>query len=397
MYKHNVSTFVYKYDICIVGGAGHIGAPLAILFAHHGLKVLIYDLNQKAMDIIASGELPFLETGYEPFLKSALEQKNLFFTTKADEVAISKNVILTIGTPIDEFHNPKIYEIIKCLDSLPLHNEHTLILRSTVFPGVTEYVSKYLKNKGLEPLLAFCPERIVQGEAIRELQKLPQIVSGTSVQATHEAAKLFSMIAPQIVHLQTMEAEFAKLFANTYRYIQFAATNQFYEMATSAGLDYNKILDGAKQDYSRLRDLPGPGFAGGPCLFKDTLQLCAYSEGKFNLGQAAIQANEGLPAFLVNQLEKKHNLENKTVGLLGMAFKPNSDDARTSLSYKLKKILMFRAKAVLTTDPLISDPNLLPLNQVIHESDILIVCVPHSEYEKLHFPKNKEVINIWHK
>lgn len=384
------------YDICVIGGAGHIGAPLAILFASKGLKVLIYDLNQKAMDLIASGELPFLEKGHEPFLKNALEQKNLFFTTDAADVKYSKNLILTIGTPIDEFHNPKIHEIIKCIDSLPIHNDHLLILRSTVFPGVTQHVERYLKSKNLSPLLAFCPERIVQGEAIEEMQKLPQIVSGTTESAVSKVTKLFSMITSKIVRLDVMEAEFAKLFANTYRYIQFAATNQFYEMATSAGLDYNKILDGAKQDYARLRDLPGPGFAGGPCLNKDTLQLCAYAEGRFALGQAAIQANEGLPAFIVNQLEKKYDLLNKTVGLLGMAFKADSDDNRTSLSYKLKKILMFKAKKVLTTDPLVKDPDLLKLDEVIDRSDILIICIPHSEYSNLNI-ENKNIINIWHK
>jgi len=385
-----------KYDVCIVGGAGHIGAPLAILFASKGLKVLIYDLNQRTMDIIASGKLPFLENGCEPFLKSALEQKNLFFTTKADEVALSKHVILTIGTPIDEFHNPKIHEIIKCLDTLPIHNNHTLILRSTVFPGVTNYVHKYLKSKNLEPLIAFCPERIVQGEAIKEMPKLPQIVSGITEEAVTAAANLFKIISPKIVKLKTMEAEFAKLFANTYRYIQFATTNQFYEMVTTAGLDYNKILEGAKQDYPRLHDLPSPGFAGGPCLYKDTLQLCAYSEGKFNLGHAAIQANEGLPAFIVNELEKKYDLKTKTVGLLGMAFKANSDDQRTSLSYKLKKILMFKAKKVLTTDPLVNDPDLLSLDYVLSKSDILIVCVPHDEYAFIKNIEGKEIVNIWH-
>jgi len=381
-----------EYDICVVGGSGHIGAPLAILFASKGLKVLIYDLNKTTMDIIASGKLPFLENGYEPYLETALKNNNLFFTSNSNDVKYAKNLIITIGTPIDEFHNPKINEIIKCLNDLPLHNNQLLILRSTLFPGTTEYVARYLKSKNLNLQIAFCPERVVQGEAIKEMQQLPQIISGINKQSAANATELFKLITSKIVHLDVMEAEFAKLFANTYRYIQFAATNQFYEMATSAGLNYNKILKGAKQDYSRLRDLPGPGFAGGPCLFKDTLQLCAYSDNNFPLGQSAIQANEGLPAFLVRRLESRFNLINYTVGLLGMSFKANSDDPRTSLSYKLKKILTFKSKQVLTTDPLVSDPDLLPLNEVIDKSDILIVCVPHDQYNNI---KNKTIINIW--
>lgn len=111
------------------------------------------------------------------------------------------------------------------------------------------------------------------------------------------------------------------------------------------------------------------------------------------MGHAAIDANEGLPAFIIKQLEQKHNLLDKTVGILGMAFKANSDDNRTSLSYKLKKILTFKAKEVLTTDPLVIDSNLLPLNEVINRSDILIVCVPHTEYENI--STNKEIVKIW--
>lgn len=388
-----------KYDICIVGGAGHIGSVLSILFAYKGLKVLIYDINKRSMDTISSGKLPFLEKGYETYLEKALMNNNLFFSDKPEDVQYAKNVIITIGTSVDEFQNPRMKDIIRCINELPIHNEQLLILRSTIYPGTTTYIDRYLKSKNLKPLLSFCPERLVQGNGIEEIQTLPQIVSGITKEAEEQASNLFKIIAPQIVIMSTKEAEFAKLFANTYRYIQFAAANQFYEMTTMAGLDYNKILDGAKQDYPRLRDLPSAGLAGGSCLYKDTVQLCAYAEGKFSLGEAAVKVNEGIPAFLVSQLEKKYDLTKKTIGLLGMSFKANSDDIRASLSYKLKNILTFKAKQVLTTDtlvPLTTDPTLLSLNEVIEKSDILIICVPHNEYKYLYKLQNKEVVNIWH-
>lgn len=385
-----------KYDVCVVGGAGHIGAILSILFAYKGLKVCILDINQNAMDKIASGKLPFLEINYENYLKKALDDDNLFFTTDKNEVKNAKNVIITIGTSVDEFQNPRINDILRCIDELPILNHQLLILRSTIYPGVTDYISRHLKNKNINPLIAFCPERLVQGDGINEIQNLPQIVSGTTEIASDKAAILFKLIAPSIVKMQTMEAEFAKLFANTFRYIQFAAANSFYEMTTMAGLNYNKVLEGAQQDYPRLRDLPKAGFSGGSCVLKDTLQLCAFAEGKFSLGESAVKVNEGLPAFLVSQLEKKHDLKTKVIGLLGMAFKQNSDDIRASLSYKLKKILTFKAKQVLTNDPLVQlsqDPDLLPLDEVLYKSDILIICVPHNEYSNLEI--NKEIVNIW--
>jgi len=288
------------YDICVVGGAGHVGAPLAMVFAQHGFRTLIYDINTSALEKIASGQLPFLEVGGTELLNEVLPTGRLGFSADIKSVAGIPNIILTIGTPIDEFHNPLVSLVDDCIDSLIPHlsEGQLLVLRSTVFPGVTEYTHRYLaKRLPYKILLAFCPERVVQGHTIRELQTLPQIVSGTTPEAEKRASKLFSTIAPKIVRMVPTEAEFAKLFSNAYRYIQFAATNQFYMMVESAGLDYHRLLAGLKEDYPRMRDLPGPGLAAGPCLYKDTLQLAAFSNHQFSLGYSAIQVNEGLPGF----------------------------------------------------------------------------------------------------
>jgi UDP-N-acetyl-D-mannosaminuronic acid dehydrogenase len=285
----------------------------------------------------------------------------------------------------------------ECIDDLLPHlsDGQTLILRSTVFPGVTDYVHQYLERNGKNVLVAFCPERVVQGQAIRELQDLPQIISGTTPEAEESAGRLFSAIAPKIVRMVPKEAEFAKLFCNAYRYIQFAATNQFYMLVEAAGLDYHRLLSALKEDYPRMRDLPGPGFAAGPCLYKDTLQLAAFTNNQFTLGYAALQINEELPAFLVRQLAARHSLSESTVGLLGMAFKADSDDIRASLSYKLKKLLQHQARRVLTTDPLVQeDTDLLPLDQVVNESDVLVLCVPHAVYRNLDV-RGKPVLDVW--
>ena len=98
-------------------------------------------------------------------------------------------------------------------------------------------------------------------------------------------------------------------------------------------------------DYPRAADLPGAGFAAGPCLFKDTLQLAAYNNNNFALGHTAMAINEGMPLYLVHRLEQQFDLAAMTVGILGMAFKGGSDDIRSSLSYKLKRILAFKANA----------------------------------------------------
>ena len=254
------------YDLCVVGGAGHVGLPLSIVFASKGLRVLIHDVNQHALDVIASGTLPFMERGAGPLLRDALAKERLGLSSDPADVAHAANVVVVIGTPVDEFLNPSLKPLMQCLDTLLpyLSDEQLLILRSTVYPGVTDSIGKYLQSKNKLTQVAFCPERIVQGHAVEELQSLPQLVSGTTPEAEDRAARLFSRIAPRVLRLAPIEAELVKLFSNAYRYIQFAITNQFYLIADAAGADYFRILEAMKDGYPRMADVPGPGFAAGP-------------------------------------------------------------------------------------------------------------------------------------
>jgi len=385
------------YDVCVIGGAGHVGAPLAIVLATKGLSTLICDIDVEAMETLAGGEMPFMEEGGKPMLIDVLAKGTLGFTSEVKDIANIHILILTIGTPIDEFHNPVFSLLKSCLNEmLPfLSDEQTIVLRSTVAPGATEFVDRYLKSHGKNTRLAFCPERVVQGKAIKEIQILPQIVSGTSPEALKVASDLFTKIAPEVVEMSPKEAEFAKLICNAYRYIQFAATNQLYMMVESAGIDYNNLLHKIKWNYSRMESMPGPGFAAGPCLMKDTMQLFAFQRQNFILGQVAMTINEGLPNYIVKRLAQKYDLSKKKVGILGMAFKADSDDIRDSLSYKLGKILRFMGAAVLYSDEYVKDPTFISKEELVLQVDIVVIGVPHNVYKTIQFPKNVEVIDMW--
>ena len=385
------------YDICVIGGAGHVGAPLATVLAAKGFRTLIYDINDAAVRSILDGRFPFLEQGGESLLRQALAGGHLFGSSRREDVAAADALVVTIGTPIDEFQNPVWDAVTRCVTDLLPHMSRTklLILRSTVAPGTTDRLQQLLSSRGFSTAVAFCPERVVQGLAIDEIQRMPQIISGTSPAAEEQAAAIFGRVATSVVRMKPIEAEFAKLFCNAYRYIQFAASNQFFMMAQAAGCDYGRIVAGIKEGYPRMNGLPGAGFAAGPCLLKDTLQLAATSSYQFGLGYAAINVNEGLPAFVVSDIQRRFPLGDMTVGILGMAFKAGSDDIRSSLSYKLKKLLTLHARAVLTTDPLVtSDEDLRPLDEVIDRSDLLVVAAPHEEYKRLD-TAGKPVIDIW--
>jgi UDP-N-acetyl-D-mannosaminuronic acid dehydrogenase len=386
-----------KADLTVVGGAGHVGIPLVLSFASKGLTVNVNDLNRDGLATLRAGRLPFIEYGADELLTNALRDNKLIFTSSPGEISRSGPVIVTIGTPVDEFLNPERHVILDCIDSLLPHLDdgQLLVLRSTLYPGTTEAVATHLQKKQRRLNVAFCPERIVQGYGIEELNRMPQIVSGTTPEAVEEATALFKTIAPETVELDPTEAEFAKLFGNAYRYIEFAATNQFYLIAQAAGVDYQRILKAMKYNYPRAKNIPRPGYAAGPCLMKDTMQLSAFARNEFSLGNAAMLINEGLPLHVISDLRRRFDLKKMTVGLLGMAFKSEIDDVRASLSYKFKKALVGVAHDVLTTDPFVTvDPDLLPLDEVIAKSDVLILCTPHMSYKSADL-KGKPVVDVW--
>ena len=386
----------FKYDVVVVGGAGHVGLPLAIAFASRGLKVCIYDINEKSVATILGGDLPFREVGAQEVLRKVLDDASLSVSTEEEVIGQAEHVVVVIGTPVDEHLNPDPHAVPKALHDGHHHlrTGQLVILRSTVYPGVTKRVEKMLADEGVQVDVAFCPERIAEGKAMEELFSLPQIVSARTPEVRARAGALFRHLTDSIVELEPEEAELAKLFTNTWRYIKFAAANQFYVMANDHGLDYDVIRKALAFDYPRASDMPGAGFAAGPCLFKDTMQLAAFMDNSFVLGHSAMLVNEGLPLYLVSRLEAKHDLANLTVGILGMAFKGESDDIRSSLSYKLRRILAFRAKAVLCTDPLVTvDPNLVSLQKVLDEADILVIGTPHEEYRDI--VTDKPVADVW--
>lgn len=384
-------------DVCVIGGGGHVGLPLGLVMAEQGMRVLLYDINDSVLKQLAQAKVPFMEDGAEDLLRRMLDAGRVILSSNPEDIAGVSTLIVTIGTPVDEFHNPILKLMRTCFDELMpyLSNGQHIVLRSTVYPGTTNWLANYLESSGLKMHVSFCPERVIQGQSLKEIRTLPQIISGITEEAVEKAAALFKRIAPEVVVLKPMEAEFSKLLNNAYRYLEFAITNEFYMITNSAGVDYDRVLEGMSKNYPRAQHIPKPGFAAGPCLFKDTMQLAAFSNNRFSLGQAAVMVNEGLVLYLVDEIEKTHKLKEITIGLLGMSFKANNDDTRSSLSYKLKKILQFRANRVLTTDPHVTtDPDLLPINEVIEKSDLLILCIPHSAYSEIDI-QNKPLVDIW--
>lgn len=385
----------FKYDVLIVGGFGHIGLPLGILFAHKNLSTCLYDIDKKTYKIIKKGKMPFTEYGADSLLKKNLQNKKLKLTLNIKSIKDAKNVIITIGTPVDEYLNPKTKQFIDLFKTIIpyLNKSQNIIIRSSVFPDTCKRIYALLKDKKFN--ISYCPERIVQGHGIEELQKLPQIVSGFSKDAINQSSSLFRKITPKIIKTTVKEAELIKLFTNSLRYIQFATANQFYMICENFGVNYNSLRKSLVNGYDRAKWLPSAGFASGPCLMKDTMQLAAFNKNNFPLGHSAMILNEGLPNFIVDELSRKIDLTKKKVGILGMTFKANIDDTRDSLSFKLAKILLFKGAKVLCSDEFAKNKEFVSKEKILKESDIIIIGTPHKAYSNLKIPKKIKVINIW--
>jgi UDP-N-acetyl-D-mannosaminuronic acid dehydrogenase len=382
-------------NVVVVGGCGHVGLPFGMVLADHGMQVVLLDIDQAKVASINEGKMPFLEAGAEALLPRLIG-KTLVATTDPECLRNAEVVISVIGTPVDEHLNPTVSALYRSLDDLIEYvpDGSLLVLRSTLYPGVTRLLKDRIDERKREIHVAFCPERIAEGRAIEELTSLPQIISAFEPVAMAKAREIFSQIAPSIIELEPLEAELAKLFTNSWRYLNFAASNQFYMLAESYGLDFYRIYNAVTQEYPRMRSFARAGFAAGPCLLKDTLQLSAFSSNNFFLGHAAMLVNEGLPNFIVSQL-RAEGLSRSTVAILGMAFKGDSDDNRSSLSYKLKKLLQVEARNVLCTDPLISDSRFVPLEFAVEQADVIILGAPHTAYRDLQFPAGKRVVDVW--
>jgi UDP-N-acetyl-D-mannosaminuronic acid dehydrogenase len=384
-----------RRKVAIIGGCGHVGLPLGLALAPHH-EVILYDIDAAAVERVRRGELPFREEGGEEALREALA-RGLTVTSSREQLSACELLVVVIGTPVDEHLHPSFTVLEALLGQLEevLRDGQTLVLRSTVYPGTSERVQRRLRQRGRKVEVAFCPERVAEGVALQEIRRLPQLISGFTPEGVQAARGLFSPLGVELIELSPLEAELAKLFTNAWRYISFAVANQFYMAASEWSADAHRILRAMKEDYPRAAHLPMPGFTAGPCLLKDTAQLVAVPRPPFTLGRSAIEVNEGLPRFIVQRmLQRWPDLGRRTVGLLGMAFKAESDDPRESLSYKLKELLERHAAQVLTSDPYVADERLRPEEEVLERADLFVIGAPHQRYRTLDY-RGKPVVDVW--
>ena len=383
-----------RADIVIIGGAGHIGLPLGLLFANKGKKVILYDKDKINIEKINNLKMPFMEKGGEKLLKKNI--KRIFATTNKKFVRLAKTIIVCVGTPVKN-SKPDLGFFFKMFREIKDHidSKKLLVIRSSIYPGTCLKIQNFL-GKNFNNI-AYCPERIVQGKSISELPKLPQIISGVSKKSINQSSKLFKLICKKIIVTSILEAELIKLFSNAWRYINFSISNQFYMICEKFDIDFKNLRNNMIEGYKRNRNIAKAGFTAGPCLYKDTAQLNAFLKNSFTLGTAATEINQGFPKFIYNKIKKKfkNKLKIKRIGILGIAFKSDIDDVRDSLSIDLLNFLSKKGLRVHISDPYVKMKGIIEKNKLIKLSDIIILGAPHSSYKKIKIPKNKFLVDSW--
>ena len=386
-----------------VVGLGRVGLPLALSFADRGLRVVGVDKQPSVLEAVRSGVMPFHETGTQELLERILARGGIEWTDRAEDAADAEHIVLTVGTPVFTHVEVDISAIRSLIDDLlPLLREgQSLILRSTVGPGTTDWVAGYLEQRrgftpGEELYVAHVPERIAENHFLEEIATLPCIVGGVGSGSSAKAAELFEVFGTEIVQTTPVQAELAKIWTNILRYATFALPNLLMINCEQYGANVFEVIDLINHDYPR-GGMAAPGLTAGTCLRKDF----AFSEERSSapgMLLAVSRVHESVPLFLVEGLKRRlgGSLRDRKVAVLGLTFKRDSDDLRDSLSLKLVRLLERELAHVARHDPHVPHES-ESLENALSGADAVVVATNHSEYESLlgRLPDDAVVVDPW--
>jgi UDP-N-acetyl-D-mannosaminuronic acid dehydrogenase len=369
-------------------GLGRIGLPLALSLADRGVDVIGVDKDATRLETVAAGRMPFDETGTQELLEAVLPTKRLRLTESIADAAGADFIVLTLGTPAHVHLEIDISQIRGAVDDLLplLHDGQTLILRSTVAPGTTDWLAGYVEQRrgfsvGEDFFVAHVPERIAVDRFLEEISTLPTIIGGVGAGSGAKAAELFDVFGAEIRQTSPVEAELAKIWTNIYRYVTFAIPNQLMMECEQYGANVFDVIDLVNRDYPRGGIGP-PGLTAGTCLRKDF----AFSEERSSspgMLLAVSRVHESMPLFLVEGVKRRlGSLKDRKVAVLGLTFKRDSDDLRDSLSTKLIRLLERELAHVARHDPHVPDQS-EPLESALASADAVIVATNHSAFEGL--------------
>ena len=403
------STDTHKKTVGMIG-LGHVGLTLGLTLAEVGFTVRGIDKNKNVTDTLLAGDTHIHEVGLDELLAKHLG-KNFTIVSDFEEENRCDIYIITVGTPLNKKLEPDYGFINSAADDLAkvIKKGDLIILRSTVPLGTSreKFLPRLLSKSSLaedEVLIAFAPERTIEGNALHELRSLPQVVGGLNKESTEEAQDFFSTLTSDVVIVNSLEeAEIVKLINNAYRETVFSFANEVSLVAREWGIDTKRVIQAANHGYARSNiPLPSPG-VGGYCLTKDGYLLATSAQAKnvpLHIIPKTRQVSAEMLHSLANEIHsflKEHHARNSNpkIALLGFAFKghPATSDMRGSMTPVLIKRLQVLLKdpTFIGYDPLVSVEQVQStgvqavgsVDEAIVDSDVVVIMNNHSAFKAL--------------
>jgi UDP-N-acetyl-D-mannosaminuronic acid dehydrogenase len=388
--------------VCVIG-LGYIGLPTASLLGTKGFEVFGVDTSEHVVDTINQGKIHIVEPDLDILVKSAVQSGNLKAGLKPVEADI---FILAVPTPFKDNHIPDLSYVEAATRVIApfVKPGNIVILESTSPVGTTDdVVAKILKenghNVGRDVYVAHCPERVLPGRILTELVENDRIVGGINAISTEKVVEFYqTFVRGEILATDAKTAELSKLSENSFRDVNIAFANELSLICDKENINVWELIKLANR-HPRVNILqPGPG-VGGHCIAVDPWFIVARAPEYARLIKTAREVNDAKPYWIIQKVKASaEKFKNPVIGCLGLAFKADVDDLRESPAVEIvKHILEQNLGEVLVAEPNLSSHkefDLLPYQEVIKRSDIILLLVDHKPFKSLKAVELKEKILI---
>lgn len=379
-------------------GLGYIGLPTACLLAQAGHEVDGYDIDENKLRLLEQGKAPFAEKGLPELLDAVVKMKTFHVTR-----TLKKSDVFLIAVPTpDKDHKADLRFVFQAVQSVRavLEDGNLVIIESTIAPrACVDEIAPLLQATGKKFLLAHCPERAIPGSTIEEMVHNDRIVGGTTPQAAQKTAALYkTFVQGHVYSTDTTTAECCKVMENTFRDVNIALANEFCAISEEVGIDVWEAIALANKHPRVKIHQPGPG-VGGHCIPVDPWFFVGISK-QAKLIKTARTINDNVPKRVVDHLETliaKYNIAKPVVGVLGVSYKKNVDDARETPATEILHQLEERKIPFLVHDPFVTrfHTQLHPLDEVLDKANVLLLVTDHDAYLQTPFDEHKNIVFIY--
>lgn len=401
---------VFKYFMKIsVSGLGYIGLPTATMFAHYGAHVIGLDVNQHAIDTINQGKIHIVEPGLEAIVKEVVSSGHLKASLTPEP---ADAFLIAVPTPFKgDDHTPDLSYIESAAKTIApvLTKGNVVILESTSPVGATEQMVEWLsaarpdlkfpsseQDTEFDIYVAYCPERVLPGQVIRELVENDRTIGGLTPECAKKAAEVYKFfVTGELVETNARTAEMTKLTENAFRDVNIAFANELSLICDRLNINVWELIALANR-HPRVNILnPGAG-VGGHCIAVDPWFIVNKTPDLARMVNTAREVNDNKPKWVMSKIEEAvaqlGDLGRKPkVALLGLAFKPDIDDLRESpaveiaveMGQKQNIELLLVEPNIKTLPKNITVGSLTSLELAMHDADLIAICVAHSSFKNI--------------